>query len=639
MEVSSEQLNYFKLSVMVFNEFPVILRKIFAFMWGSLYPQKWDDSALVHSMFLTKEGGKTKLPIDKHKSYMEWDCTALFQATLNSQTFAMPDESGKYCTLSQLYVKPLPSGTFHDSVQSPTGNTEQTFALAVDQLRLLQNALCHSSSTEKIDQTTFDDYIMLAKDAFTALGESSTRIDDIRKLTEEDFSNARLKQLENEFEREKGGALEFKQIDNCINEIKSQVENQVTSGKSQCSHLAAVSLINDLVYKIMKTVEESGNRKHLNALLSHLQELEMDVLQNLNVTSKDVYYIVHKVCISGRLVFFILTSNPDPSPSQIDKELDTDCTYATLESGNITVPNVFLFSSSNHHRKMQPVILFWKTTRVLEMKELSCVGSAMHESVNMLFLQPEFKKECIKGQDFYMELTLPDDPCAVPSLCTQFDYIPLLIQLELSESNKECSTSDTAGIPAGIPHVSYFSYTFSNQKQADFVFGHLTCSLDKLLVPTEVQEVVISAERNAAFFRFLEPITCGNSYLSVVAEKDSVTVKCRTFGDLQSNCICSSVKNTLDNTMGYLRRVAGLHLKSFLQLPCEEIGGRDFERETSCSCHASETVNACPYARRRDPEYEGEPSKDMVQNKVQFPVCNQTLVFFWYYFAGGKKTN
>ncbi|KAJ7374226.1 hypothetical protein OS493_007300 [Desmophyllum pertusum] len=103
--------------------------------------QPWDDSIVARNSFLGTEGGKTKVPT--HLSYDEWDCTALFQATIYARSFALPDSKGHHRTLGDLYVKPhkLPHGTFHASVVSSGGNTAETFALAIDQLRLLRNSL------------------------------------------------------------------------------------------------------------------------------------------------------------------------------------------------------------------------------------------------------------------------------------------------------------------------------------------------------------------------------------------------------------------------------------------------------------------------------------------------------------------
>lgn len=225
MTFSPEQLNFFKFSTVVLDEFPVALRQVFVFMWDNLVAgvPKWDDSVAVRNMFLAKEGGKTRyVPT---KSIKEWDCTALFEATIFAKTFAMPDGTGKLRTIKELYVKSLLSGAFHHSVISPSGNQAETYGLAVDQLRLLRNSLCHSISTRKLDKATFDNYIMLAKEAFTALGQSTTRINEIGNLAEEDFPTAKFQQVEDDLKREKDAAIKFKQIDDHLVKIESQIED------------------------------------------------------------------------------------------------------------------------------------------------------------------------------------------------------------------------------------------------------------------------------------------------------------------------------------------------------------------------------------------------------------------------------
>ena len=226
---SLEQLNFFKFSSVVLDEFPIALRQVFVHMWDNQVAptpgfQKWDDSPLVRNMFLSKEGGKTKY-VPTAKSYHAWDCTALFEATLYAQSFAIPDGSGGLSTLNKLYVKPrhLPSGTFHPVLLIP-GNEAETFALALDQLRLLRNALCHQTSTQKIDKTTFDYYIKLAREALAALKQDTTRIDEIGKLEEEDFPTARLQKLEEELKKEKDIDVKFKQINDHLNQIESQIK-------------------------------------------------------------------------------------------------------------------------------------------------------------------------------------------------------------------------------------------------------------------------------------------------------------------------------------------------------------------------------------------------------------------------------
>ena len=197
---TDEQLNFFKFSKLVVDEFPKALRQTFKHMWENIGPgSNWDDSEAVRDSFLTKEGGKTKVPTDK--SYEEWDCTALFQATIHAQTFALPDSKGNQKTLSELYLRPrgfMPNGSFHASLVSPVGNQAETFALAIDQLRLLRNSLSHLTSSQKINKTTFDQYTELAKDAFKALGVATDSIDNVKSLPESHFPTEEVARLERE---------------------------------------------------------------------------------------------------------------------------------------------------------------------------------------------------------------------------------------------------------------------------------------------------------------------------------------------------------------------------------------------------------------------------------------------------------
>ena len=133
LQFEDKQLNYFKFTSIARDEFPKALRHAFKLMWDTKYGpgQPWDDSVAVRKSFRVKEGGKTKVPT--HKSYSNWDCTALFQATIYAQSFALPDSRGHLKTLSEMHKKPhgLPHGSFHTSVVSPSGNNAVTVALAI----------------------------------------------------------------------------------------------------------------------------------------------------------------------------------------------------------------------------------------------------------------------------------------------------------------------------------------------------------------------------------------------------------------------------------------------------------------------------------------------------------------------------
>ena len=217
----NEQLNYFKFAFVVLHEFPKVLRQAFKTRWDTLKHlhgfQPWDDSVTVRNLFHTTEGGSTKVPT--HLPYDDWDCTALFQATIFAKSFSMPDGRGHQRTLSYLFVRPhgLPPGGFHTSVISSTGNDAESFTLAIDQLRLLRNAFCHSPSSE-ISKATFDMYIQLTKDAFQALGVSSSCVNTIGSLTEADFPIEKVRKLEDEIRKEG-------QAENVF--LKDRVENKL----------------------------------------------------------------------------------------------------------------------------------------------------------------------------------------------------------------------------------------------------------------------------------------------------------------------------------------------------------------------------------------------------------------------------
>ena len=245
----NEQLNYFKFASIALNEFPKALRQTFKSMWDNNLRhlpghQPWDDSVVVRNLFLTFEGGPGKTKVPTNLSYEKWDCTNLFQATIYANSFSMPDSRGHLKTLGELHVKPrkLAPGVFHTSVVSPGGDNAETFALAIDQLRLLRNALCHSHSSE-IEKTKFDHYVQLAKDAFKAHGIKTDHVNVIGGLTESEFPTDEVRKLEERLKEEylayvsflqqqnqqqqqnlEGMALVIEGMDSAIREIKIRVE-------------------------------------------------------------------------------------------------------------------------------------------------------------------------------------------------------------------------------------------------------------------------------------------------------------------------------------------------------------------------------------------------------------------------------
>ena len=232
---TNEQLNHFKFATIVQDEFPIALRQTFKSMWDNTFGhrpgyQLWDNSTVVRNLFLAEEGGKTKVPT--HISYEEWDCTALFQATIYARSFATPDSKGHYKTLSEMYVRhhKVPPGKFHPSVVSPSGNTAETFALAIDQLRLLRNSFCHSHRSA-LDKPTFDQYVQLTKEAFKALGVTTDPIDAIGGLTESDFPTEEVRKLEESVRQWTRSYMEFLEEERSIveglEEMRSSLDNLI----------------------------------------------------------------------------------------------------------------------------------------------------------------------------------------------------------------------------------------------------------------------------------------------------------------------------------------------------------------------------------------------------------------------------
>ena len=301
---SLEQLNFFKFSSVVLDEFPLVLRHVFVKMWDNQVAptpgfQKWDDSPLVRNMFLSKEGGRTKY-VPTSKSFHEWDCTALFEATLYAQSFATPDGSGRSASLDKLYVKlrRLPIGIFHPVVLSHSGNQAETFALSLDQLRLLRNTLCHQTSTQKIDKKTFAHYVQLARDAFAALEQDRTRIDEIGKLDEDDFPTSRLQKLEEDLKREKDAAIKFKQISDHLVQIESQIKTVVSDVKTAATEVQlkveeVASDVKTAVTDMQHKVEEV--RSDVTTAVTDVEKKVEEVGSDVVTAARDVRTKVEEV--------------------------------------------------------------------------------------------------------------------------------------------------------------------------------------------------------------------------------------------------------------------------------------------------------------------------------------------------------
>ena len=295
------ELNYFKFLSLVLNEFPRALRHAFKTMWDNTFGHRrdfhlWDDSADVRNLFLSTEGGATKVPTNQ--SFKEWDCTALFHATIFAKSFAI-----HHRTLHELYVQPLavPEGSFHVSLVSRVGNNAEIFALAIDQLRRLKHSLFHSTSAE-MDRATFDLYIQYTKDAFTALAVSTARIDAIGNLTQSDFPTSRVRDLEERMRRENQSYTKWVEgISVTIQEIRTLVTFITMSTfviililiivtvfmESQLANKEDVAFLKDLKINYWKKTEKDQNVVDSNTYtcIKEDQSLLLDKYQLLHYRS------------------------------------------------------------------------------------------------------------------------------------------------------------------------------------------------------------------------------------------------------------------------------------------------------------------------------------------------------------------
>ena len=251
---------------MVLYEFPEALRQIFVDMWDTrIAPhhsnQVWDDSVGVHQLLLNIEGPKTKIP--KNCSFRDWDCTTLFQATLYAKSFALPDSKGNMKTLGELYLRnrKLVPGQFHSTVASPSGDPNETIALAIDQLRLLRNTVFHSFSPCVV-KGTFNDYVKYAKEAFTAVSLSTKSLETIGNLPESNLPTMEVEKLNEKIQKERNDFNQFlvievkgglEDIREATEETKTKMEETKTKMDETIENVGEIKIKLDEVLEKQKT--------------------------------------------------------------------------------------------------------------------------------------------------------------------------------------------------------------------------------------------------------------------------------------------------------------------------------------------------------------------------------------------------
>ena len=342
-----------------------------------------------------------------------------------------------------------------------------------------------------------------------------------------------------------------------VNFLHSRDRADVRGGKSSFVIAQCISLIN-LVHM------ERGNKRiqYLDKLVSCLKEEQVEEIQMRDFAGQHLYLFTHRIPSFNRpAVLVIHTFDPLADRLGADDDDGTDS-------------KMFLSSSA----EKPPFSLFLRIQgRGLDVKEINCMTSSFRESVEILFLQPKFRKGFVGGKDVYVELPTQTD---IFSLSSYLDCLPLLVELELTKSqglNDDFdyltswqSSVDSATHPA--PHVSYFSYSCVNQRETEFVWDHLIQNFGQQLALNGFQESMISdvsLEENVARFIVQE----SNLFLTIDVRNLSVVVKCCTIKESGSNCHCSLIRNVLTVTIESLFEILNVDVESSLQLGCEGVNG------------------------------------------------------------------
>ena len=330
---------------------------------------------------------------------------------------------------------------------------------------------------------------------------------------------------------------------------------------------------------------EGGDKRiqYLDKLACCLKDKEIEEIHVRDFAGQDVFLFTHKIPSFNRLAVLIIHVF-DSLPDRLGADND-----------NGTDSKMFLSSSA----EKSPFTLFLRIHgRGLDMKEVNYMTSSFRESVKMLFLQPKFRKGFVEGKDLYLELPTPAD---ISSFSSHLDCLPLLVQLELtnSQEQEQCDefdylTSWQSSVDSAmysVPHVSYFSFRCVNQREAEFVFDHFSQNLGQKLALNGFQEDIISdvsLEENVARFIFQES---RNLFLTIVVRNLSVIVKCCSVQESDANCFCCSVRNALNTA---IESLSVTPVKSSGWLACEDVASVLDPDEESLSDSCSPSVSRDP---------------------------------------------
>ena len=151
----------------------------------------------------------------------------------------------------------------------------ETFALAIDQLRLLRNSLCHSTSSE-MDKLALNHRVNYAKDAFKAVGVSTAQIDAVGSLTESDLPTNEVRRLEMRLRDETREYIKFlEEVSSDICEIKAILHSIKEAKKEDPKNIATGAQV-DYATILDGTSSDMNVLKQM-CVMNVIQQLEIQV--------------------------------------------------------------------------------------------------------------------------------------------------------------------------------------------------------------------------------------------------------------------------------------------------------------------------------------------------------------------------
>ena len=381
-----------------------------------------------------------------------------------------------------------------------------------------------------------------------------------------------------------------------------------------------VALVN-LVH--LKTGDE--RYRHLDLLINYLERHKTEELQIKDFAGQDVCHILHRLPVSDKPVVCILSSHPKPASSESGDQLCNHPVSDTKEPDEQSEGSQMFLSFVNN----KYFVLCLRVPHNIQ-EDISFLASALQKSVLTLFLQPSFCKDFVERDDLYKEMTIPTlNICFLRRL---IDCLPLLVELELSHL-QECGNFDylnswesSLKSTKQSIQVSFLSSECSNQREAEFVFDHLTQRLhEKLSLSTDLGVVVshVSPAQNVASL-VIEKL--GKSFISMAAEKKFLIVKCCSFKKSDLERVCSLVQEALENTMESSPFSVNFERSSWFlgQESCCELSRENCSSDVSsglfCSDSTLERSDSDPCADSRDPQsvLKMHSTVDVLQGVVSF---------------------